>query len=430
MSDSNCVGMSGTESQARRQVRGRRKKEKEVELDAHRLEQRIKQIAYGENTRGFTNLMKVLEKDPSLVKGCIPVKPAIHQKCSKRSWDGQVRKWRRALHMYDYVDFGESEEQSKEVREALVEQTINPVFTPHKLLEPGAPKYDLFSPMRGATWAEEFDSPFAPSPDLAHDRASREREDLSPCSPIRFSVTKAHWDAELTHTTAPSPPPPPAALPADAPHLPVFSRVRYSMQHLFQLADSPLVAEEIRLPDALGWLDKRVDLEDDVESDSDCSPSLDHRSPVAQRFLGSPYGRVPTTPRRLSLTVAADGLEAGSTTISLAHWPDDDFYDSRTGMSVDWRAPASGGSRRASIGNVSFSELPAMQARTPLRQVARPVAKAATALKKRSTFDAFRCTLADKENLPPSLFCTPPRRPQYFEAESSPSLYSRLTGFL
>lgn len=31
--------------------------------------------------------------------------------------------------------------------------------------------------------------------------ASREREDLSPCSPIRFSVTKAHWDAELQGMT-------------------------------------------------------------------------------------------------------------------------------------------------------------------------------------------------------------------------------------
>ncbi len=56
-------------------------------------------------------------------------------------------------------DFGESEEQSKEVREALVEQTLNPVFTPAKA-DPML-RFDLFSPLRGATWAEEFDSPFA-----------------------------------------------------------------------------------------------------------------------------------------------------------------------------------------------------------------------------------------------------------------------------
>eukprot|EP00668_Euglena_longa_P003189 GGOE01003732.1.p1 GENE.GGOE01003732.1~~GGOE01003732.1.p1 ORF type:complete len:406 (-),score=75.17 GGOE01003732.1:220-1437(-) len=405
-------------------MRGRRRKEKEVELDAHRLEQRIKQIAYGENTRGFTNLMKVLERDPSLVKGCIPVKPAIHQKCSKRSWDGQVRKWRRALHMYDYVDFGESEEQSKEVREALVVQNINPVFTPAKS-EPGALKYDLFSPMRGTTWAEEFDSPFAPSPDMSHDAASHVREDLSHCSPIRFCVTKAHLDVEPTAGVVP----PPAA----APKLPIFPRVRYSIEHLMQLAESPLVAEEIHLPDALGWLDKRVDLEDDVESESEYSPSLDLRSPVAQRFLFSPYEHAPTTPRRLSLTIPTEGLELPGSGFGLGRWAEDDFYDSRTGMTVDWRSQAGGGSRRASIGNasVTFSEPGDMlQTRTPLRQVARPVAKAATALKKRSTFDAFRYSSADKENLPPSLFCTPPRRPYHLEVESSPSLYSRLVGFL
>jgi hypothetical protein len=30
-----------------------------------------------------------------------PVTPDKYQKCSKRSWDGQVRKWRRLLHLWD-----------------------------------------------------------------------------------------------------------------------------------------------------------------------------------------------------------------------------------------------------------------------------------------------------------------------------------------
>jgi len=30
-----------------------------------------------------------------------PQTPDKYQKCSKRSWDGQIRKWRRLLHKYD-----------------------------------------------------------------------------------------------------------------------------------------------------------------------------------------------------------------------------------------------------------------------------------------------------------------------------------------
>lgn len=34
----------------------------------------------------------------------MPATPRKNQKCSKRSWDGQVRKWRRELHKWDPVD--------------------------------------------------------------------------------------------------------------------------------------------------------------------------------------------------------------------------------------------------------------------------------------------------------------------------------------
>ena len=89
----------------------------QYESDAHRLAQRAKQIQYGENTPGYAHFMKALELYPELFKGCIPVKPAVMQKCSKRSWDGQIRKWRRALHMYDFVDFDNDEQGSKFIKE-------------------------------------------------------------------------------------------------------------------------------------------------------------------------------------------------------------------------------------------------------------------------------------------------------------------------
>lgn len=30
-----------------------------------------------------------------------PVTPDMHQRCSRRSWDGQIKRWRRLLHQYD-----------------------------------------------------------------------------------------------------------------------------------------------------------------------------------------------------------------------------------------------------------------------------------------------------------------------------------------
>lgn len=38
-----------------------------------------------------------------------PKTPNKYQVCSKRSWDGQIRKWRRMLHFYDPADLKESQ---------------------------------------------------------------------------------------------------------------------------------------------------------------------------------------------------------------------------------------------------------------------------------------------------------------------------------
>eukprot|EP00992_Anisonema_acinus_P003437 TRINITY_DN13045_c0_g1_i1.p1 TRINITY_DN13045_c0_g1~~TRINITY_DN13045_c0_g1_i1.p1 ORF type:complete len:263 (+),score=9.43 TRINITY_DN13045_c0_g1_i1:60-848(+) len=147
---------------------GRRRRERQMETDSHRLAQRQKQIMYGENTPGYDNLMRALERDPSLRRQALPVKPSLLQKCSKRSWDGQVRKWRRGLHMFD-LNRGEH----------VVEQDL--------VSEPTASN--------------------------------------------------------------------------------VISRIRYTTQDLFDLAESPLVTETVHLAEDLQWLDKCVDLDDDFEDD-------------------------------------------------------------------------------------------------------------------------------------------------------------------
>jgi histone hairpin-like RNA-binding protein len=149
----------------------RRMPEREVETDAHRLKQRQKQIDIGKNTPGYASYVAKVPKyvlrplywsppspvltscalvDAHLVSHCqsprllpkpqshmmlptrwfshlshpsallsscrsqrtknLPRTPDKSQVCSKRSWDGQIRKWRRLLH-----DFDVSQEDEEEI---------------------------------------------------------------------------------------------------------------------------------------------------------------------------------------------------------------------------------------------------------------------------------------------------------------------------
>mmetsp|Transcript_33499 Transcript_33499/g.56264 ORF Transcript_33499/g.56264 Transcript_33499/m.56264 type:complete len:237 (+) Transcript_33499:363-1073(+) len=87
------------------------KKEITKETDGHRLCQRLKQLDYGRNTLGYERYIETVPKhkrgrhNPSH-----PMTPDVQQICSKRSWDGQVKKWRRELHAWD-PEAGEEEER-------------------------------------------------------------------------------------------------------------------------------------------------------------------------------------------------------------------------------------------------------------------------------------------------------------------------------
>jgi len=74
-------------------------KKRNAENDPRRLEQRQKQIEYGYKTIGYQNYISKVPKNGRGPKD--PVTPRKNQKCSKRSWDGQIRKWRRELHQWD-----------------------------------------------------------------------------------------------------------------------------------------------------------------------------------------------------------------------------------------------------------------------------------------------------------------------------------------
>jgi len=71
-------------------------------VDEHQLEQRQKQIDYGCQTLGYLRYRIVVPKDKRSRDD--PRTPKKTQACSKRSWDGQIKKWRRDLHKWDPED--------------------------------------------------------------------------------------------------------------------------------------------------------------------------------------------------------------------------------------------------------------------------------------------------------------------------------------
>ncbi|CAG9575105.1 conserved hypothetical protein [Leishmania major strain Friedlin] len=86
-----------------------------------RRSQREKQIQFGYVTDGYTNMKRLIAHDPLLRSGGIlPLSPPDVVKGSKRLWDIQLRKWRRALHMFDYV-FIDGEDHP-ETRTKVVEE--------------------------------------------------------------------------------------------------------------------------------------------------------------------------------------------------------------------------------------------------------------------------------------------------------------------
>jgi len=71
-------------------------------VDAHQLEQRQKQIDYGHQTLGYIRYRLLVPKEKRTRDD--PRTPKKSQACSKRSWDGQIKKWRRDMHKWDPDD--------------------------------------------------------------------------------------------------------------------------------------------------------------------------------------------------------------------------------------------------------------------------------------------------------------------------------------
>eukprot|EP01111_Echinosteliopsis_oligospora_P011099 TRINITY_DN3575_c0_g1_i1.p1 TRINITY_DN3575_c0_g1~~TRINITY_DN3575_c0_g1_i1.p1 ORF type:complete len:200 (+),score=59.25 TRINITY_DN3575_c0_g1_i1:45-644(+) len=71
----------------------------EKEQDEHRLKMRERQIGFGKNTLGYQRYLEMIPREKR--KRGDPMTPDKTRVCSKRSWDGVIRKWRRQLHAFD-----------------------------------------------------------------------------------------------------------------------------------------------------------------------------------------------------------------------------------------------------------------------------------------------------------------------------------------
>jgi len=100
------------------------KKVKPRETDVRRLSARQKQIDIGMNTVGYQRFCDSVPIDKRTKEH--PKIPDIHQVCSKRSWDGQVRKWRRMLHDFDPESVTREEQDDEDLgSENEMEDDVN-----------------------------------------------------------------------------------------------------------------------------------------------------------------------------------------------------------------------------------------------------------------------------------------------------------------
>ncbi|XP_061658308.1 stem-loop binding protein 2 isoform X2 [Syngnathoides biaculeatus] len=147
-----------------------------AETNAAVLKRRQKQILYGKTTSGYQNYLEQVPKhlrDPKLH----PSTPNKYRKYSRRSWDMQVRLWRRALHQWDPPSDAPSDacdltpDPVEQLENQLAKMTSDLCDDGEKQREnesPAAPKASSVSPLSADMSPELPDAwnvPLSPDPE-------------------------------------------------------------------------------------------------------------------------------------------------------------------------------------------------------------------------------------------------------------------------
>lgn len=82
-------------------------KNKTFIVDEHRLQKRQKQIDFGKNTLAYGRYIDAVKREDRTKED--PNTPDKFQACSTRSWVGQIKIWRRKLHVWDPPSEGQED---------------------------------------------------------------------------------------------------------------------------------------------------------------------------------------------------------------------------------------------------------------------------------------------------------------------------------